>query len=299
MNQSPSRMPAAPIGGVRSTATGFLGRVCAAAVERAAAAERTESLAALRDRALATPPPPPFGAALRGGIIAEVKRASPSRGVIAPDRDAVAQARAYAAGGAAAISVLTEPVHFHGDLADVTAVAGTIDLPVLRKDFILTDYQLFEARAAGAAAALLLVAALDDERLAALIGVADEAGVEVLIETHDADEVARVTAVLDGVGGNSAPVVGVNARDLTRLSVDRSRFADLVDGLPDDAIVVAESGVTGPADVVAYVRAGADAVLVGEHLMRAADPAAATRALVNAASRTRPTSTSSDPTDAI
>jgi indole-3-glycerol phosphate synthase len=296
VNESLSPTPSAPAGDGRGHAAGFLARVCTEADERVAVAARAEPLAAQCARARATPPPPPFGAALRGGIIAEVKRASPSRGVIAAGRDAVAQARAYTAGGAAAVSVLTEPAHCHGDLADLTAVAGATDLPLLRKDFVRSAYQLFEARAAGAAAALLLVAALDAGRLEELIGVADEAGIEVLIETHDATEVARATAVLAGVDSRRPPVVGVNARDLTRLSVDRSVFADLVDGLPDGAIVVAECGVTGPADVEDYIRHGADAVLVGEHLMLATDPAAATRALVDAAQQARRTSVRSDPT---
>lgn len=263
--------------------SGFLAQVCAEAVERVAAAAHAEPLDALCARAHATPPPPPFGAALaHGGIIAEVKRASPSRGVIAADRDAVAQARAYAAGGAAAISVLTEPAHFDGSVGDLQAVAAAVDIPVLRKDFVVDAYQLFEARAAGAAAALLLVAPLDDARLAELIGAAAEAGIEVLIETHDATEVARAAAVLADIAHHRPAVVGVNARDLTRLSVDRSRFAELVGGLPEGVVVVAESGVTGPADVTDYRRAGAHAVLVGEHLMLADDPVAATRALVNA-----------------
>lgn len=261
----------------------FLARVCAEAVERVAAAAASEPFARLRERALAMPPPPSFAAALTGGVIAEVKRASPSRGVIAADRDAVAQARAYAEGGAAAISVLTEPAHFHGSLDDLAAVAGAVTVPVLRKDFVVDPYQLFEARVSGAAAALLLVAALDDARLAELAAAAVEAGIEVLIETHDAAEVERAAALVTGLPTVPAPVVGINARDLQRLSVDRSVFAGLVDALPPGAVVVAESGVTGPADVAAYMGAGADAVLVGEHLMVADDPTAATAALAEAA----------------
>lgn len=260
----------------------FLARVCAESAERVAAAARTEPLAALRDRAVATPPPPPFGAALEGGIIAEVKRASPSRGVIAAGRDAAVQARAYVAGGAAAVSVLTEPAHFHGSLDDLAAVAAAVSVPVLRKDFVVDPYQLYEARAAGAAAALLLVAALEQVRLAELVHTAADVGIEVLIEAHDAAEVERAAAVAAEVEGRAA-VVGVNARDLRRLSVERSRVATLVGGLPAGVIVVAESGVGGPADVTAYRRAGADAVLVGEHLMVSDDPTAATRALVEAA----------------
>jgi indole-3-glycerol phosphate synthase len=265
-------------------------------VERVAASARTEPLAALRARAAATPAPPSFGVALGGGIIAEVKRASPSRGVIAAGRDAVAQARAYVDGGAAAISVLTEPAHFHGSLDDLAAVAAAVPVPVLRKDFVVDPYQLYEARAVGAASALLLVAALEQARLRELVHAAADAGLEALIEAHDADEVARAAAVVAEVAGECSVVVGINARDLRRLSVDRSRFAALVDGLPDGVLIVAESGVTGPDDVVAYRRAGADAVLVGEHLMVADDPATATRALVAAARGAGRSSNLSDPT---
>lgn len=268
----------------------FLARACREAVDRVAAARRGEPLEALRARAGQTAAPPAFGAALAGGIIAEVKRASPSRGVIAADRDAAAQARAYAAGGAAAISVLTEPRHFHGHLDDLRAVTATVDIPVLRKDFVVDVYQVVEARAAGAAATLLMVAALSDGHLVDLLQAVAEAGIEALIETHTADEVARAHAAIAQVRWDRPPVVGINARDLRRLSVDRSRFAGLVGGLPDHAVVVAESGVSGPADVEAYLRAGADAVLVGEHLMRARDPEAATRDLVIAARRVQATS---------
>lgn len=268
-------------------ATGFLAQVCAEAVQRVATSARLEPLAALRERAAAAPTPPPFAAVLGGGVIAEVKRASPSRGVIAAGRDAVAQARAYVDGGAAAISVLTEPVHFHGTLDDLACVAAAVPVPVLRKDFVVDPYQLYEARAAGAAAALLLVAALEQARLLELAHAADDAGVEVLVEAHDPDEVARAADLAADIGDGRVLVIGVNARDLRRLSVDRSRFAALVGGLPRGVVIVAESGVTRVDDVVAYRRAGADAVLVGEHLMVADDPAAATRALVDAARETR------------
>jgi indole-3-glycerol phosphate synthase len=265
--------------------SGFLAHVCAQATTRVAAARRHESLDALRARAAATPVPPQFGAALRGGrVIAEVKRASPSRGVIVGDCDAPAQATAYVAGGAAAVSVLTEPEHFQGDLNDLRSVAAAVSVPVLRKDFIVDPYQLFEARAAGAAAALLLVAALDQPLLVALLAAARDAGIEALIETHDVAEAERAAAALSALPrGDRAPVIGVNARDLRRLSVDRGVFAAVVGALPTGVVVVAESGVDGPADVERYVSEGADAVLVGEHLMRTADPEAATRTLVEAA----------------
>ena len=262
----------------------FLAQVCAQARVRVAAAQRAEPLDALRDRALATAAPPAFGAALRGGrIIAEVKRASPSRGVIAGTCDAAEQAGAYVSGGAAAVSVLTEPAHFHGSLGDLSAVAAGVDVPVLRKDFVVDPYQVYEARAAGAAATLLLVAALDQSQLVTLLDTARSAGIEVLVETHDVAEAQRAAAALAAVPPLGAPVVGVNARDLRRLSVDRDVFAAVVGALPDGAVVVAESGVSGASDVMRYVRDGADAVLVGEHLMRADDPVAATRALATAA----------------
>jgi indole-3-glycerol phosphate synthase len=262
----------------------FLAQVCAQARVRVDAAQRAEPLEALRDRALATAAPPAFGSALRGGsIIAEVKRASPSRGVIAASCDAAEQAGAYVSGGAAAVSVLTEPAHFHGGLDDLRAVAAGVDVPVLRKDFVVDPYQVYEARAAGAAATLLLVAALDQSQLERLLETARSAGIEVLVETHDVAEAHRAAAAFAAVPPLGAPVVGVNARDLRRLSVDRGVFAAVVGALPDGAVVVAESGVSGVADVARYVRDGADAVLVGEHLMRADDPVAATRALATAA----------------
>ncbi|HEX6254626.1 MAG TPA: indole-3-glycerol phosphate synthase TrpC [Euzebyales bacterium] len=271
-----------PQGGARQ-ASSFLSRVCAEARERVADARRQEPLGALRTRAAGTADPPPFGPALRGGIIAEVKRASPSRGVIAADRDAATQARGYVDGGAAAISVLTEPGHFHGSLDDLAAVASAVPVPVLRKDFIVDAYQVYEARVAGAAAVLLLVAALDQAALVDLLHLAVDAGVDALVETHAADEVDRAVAAVAALPDGHPPVIGVNARDLRRLMVDRSRFAELAAMLPRGAVVVAESGVSGPADVAAYRRAGAHAVLVGEHLMLATDPVAATRTLVDAA----------------
>jgi indole-3-glycerol phosphate synthase len=262
----------------------FLAQVCAEARARVAVARRGEPLDTLRERARSTATPPAFGSALRGGrIVAEVKRASPSRGVIVDTCDAAGQATAYVAGGAAAVSVLTEPAHFHGHLRDLGAAASAVDVPVLRKDFTVDPYQVYEARAAGAAAVLLLVAALDQFQLERLLRTARDAGIEALIETHDVAEAERATAALEAVPPAVAPVVGINARDLRRLSVDRGVFAAVVGALPDHAVVVAESGVNGPADVERYVRDGADAVLVGEHLMRAKNPAAATRALSAAA----------------
>jgi indole-3-glycerol phosphate synthase len=269
----------------------FLAQVCAEAEARVALAVRSEPFEALRARATTLPEPPPFGAALRGGsIIAEVKRASPSRGRIVESCDALERARQFEAGGAAAVSVLTEPEHFRGSLADLQQVAAGVTLPVLRKDFIIDPYQLFEARAAGAAAALLLVGALEHTQLVQLLLTAQEAGVEPLIEIHGTAEVDRAVAALAVVPHNGRPpVIGVNARDLRRLSVDPEVFASTVGAVPDGAIVVAESGVHDPTDVEQYVRLGADAVLVGEYLMRAADPSSATAGLAAAARATAQT----------
>jgi indole-3-glycerol phosphate synthase len=222
-------------------------------------------------------PGPSLHDALAGpgvAVIAEVKRASPSKGPIAPGLDATAQARAYQRGGAAAVSVLTEPTRFAGSLADLEAVAAT-GLPALRKDFVVDRYQLWEARAAGAAAVLLIAAALDDHTLAALHEEAAAAGLDALVEVHDAEEAARAAAI-------GARIVGVNARNLRTFEVDPHAFARLRPSLPTGALAVAESGISTAEQVRAAAACGADAVLVGESLVRAADPAAAVAALVAA-----------------
>lgn len=248
---------------------------------RVAEAAAREPLADLRARAAAGPPPPSFRAALTGpgtAIVAEVKRASPSRGGLAAIPDPVARARSYVAGGAAAISVLTAPLGFEGSLADLEVVSD-LGVPTLRKDFVVDVRQVWEARAAGAAAVLLIAMALDDDHLRTLAAAASEADLDVLLEVHDAAEMARATAL-------GADLVGVNVRDLRDFSVDRGRFAPLAALRPSGAVLVAESGVEGPADVAGYAVAGADAVLVGEHLVRSEDPTAATAALVAAGSTT-------------
>jgi indole-3-glycerol phosphate synthase len=207
-------------------------------------------------------------------VIAEVKRASPSKGPIAPGLDAAAQARAYQHGGAAAVSVLTEPTRFAGSLDDLAAVSAT-GVSALRKDFIVDRYQIWEARAAGAAAVLLIVAALDDRTLAGLHDEAATAGLDALVEVHDADEAARAGAI-------GARIVGVNARNLRTFEVDPQAFARLRPSLPPHALAVAESGISTPEQIREAAACGADAVLVGESLVRAADPAAAVAALVAA-----------------
>jgi indole-3-glycerol phosphate synthase len=263
---------------------GFLAQVCAEARDRVAVDRAAEPTADVRTRALATPAPPRFAAALSGpdvALICEVKRASPSRGHMADIPDPAALAAAYADGGAAAISVLTEPAHFGGSERDLVAVTAALDLPVIRKDFTVDAHQVWQARAAGAAAVLLIVAALDDDALTGLQLVAAEADLDCLVETHAAAEVDRAVAAHARAGTGRPLVLGVNARDLVTLDVDTGHVARVraqVD-LPDGALLVAESGVRGPADVVAYAAAGADAVLVGEHVATAADPTAAVAAL--------------------
>jgi indole-3-glycerol phosphate synthase len=200
-------------------------------------------------------------------VIAEVKRASPSRGAMATIADPAALAADYERGGASTISVLTEGRKFLGSLADLEAVKARVSVPVLRKDFIADPYQVLEARAAGADVVLLIVAALEQRQLVALHDLAEQLGMRVLVEAHSADEVARG---LDA----GARVLGVNARDLTDFSLDRDLFGSLADRIPDGVVRVAESAVSGPADVAHYRAAGADVVLVGEALVTGADPAA-------------------------
>lgn len=208
-------------------------------------------------------------------VIAEVKRASPSRGQLAEITDPASLAADYEAGGAATISVLTERRRFGGSLADLRAVRNAVSVPVLCKDFILTSYQLWEARAAGADLALLVVAALTDNELVGLVDRARSIGLTPLVEVHDARQLARA---LDA----GADLIGVNARDLTTLKVDRDTFARLAPLVPDGVVRVAESGVRGPHDVLEYARAGADVVLVGETLVTGKDPRTAVADMVAA-----------------
>jgi indole-3-glycerol phosphate synthase len=259
-----------------STPDSFLARAVADAL--AASAARAASLPEPELRALAAGLPPARGlrAALAGpgvGLIAEVKRRSPSVGPIRPGLDPAELAGAYERGGASAVSVLTEPVHFGGSPADLEAVRAAVDLPVLRKDFVSSAYQLWEARAWGADAVLLIVAALGQAQLADLLAEADAAGLDALVEVHDGAEAASAAAA-------GATLVGVNARDLRTLEVDLGRFAAIAADLPPGAVVVAESGIRDRADVEAAAAAGADAVLVGETLVRADDPARAAAALL-------------------
>jgi indole-3-glycerol phosphate synthase len=205
-------------------------------------------------------------------VIAEVKRRSPSKGDLADIPDPAELAGRYAAGGAAAISVLTEERRFGGSLADLCAVRAAVDVPLLRKDFMVEPYQLLEARAAGADLALLIVAALDDDTLRRLHDEARDLGLTVLVEVHDEAETERAVAL-------GAELVGVNARNLRTLDVDHEAFARLAPLVPGDRVLVAESGITGPDDVATYVGLGARAVLVGEALVRGGDPEGAVRTM--------------------
>jgi indole-3-glycerol phosphate synthase len=227
--------------------------------------ERVRELAAAAPAAL---DPMPAFRSPGLSVIAEVKRRSPSKGDLAEIPDPAALAQAYAEGGADAISVLTEERRFDGSLDDLRAVRAAVATPLLRKDFIVTSYQLLEARAAGADLVLLIVAALDDPTLARLHREARELGMTVLVEVHDEGEIARALAT-------GAELVGVNARNLKTLEVDPDTFGRLVGLLPPDVVKVAESGVSGPADAARYAAEGADVVLVGEALVKDGDPAAA------------------------
>ena len=219
----------------------------------------------------------PMPAFRSGGVsvIAEVKRSSPSRGALATITDPAALASDYQAGGAATISVLTEQRRFGGSLEDLRAVRAAVDVPVLRKDFIVTSYQLWEARAAGADLALLIVAALTQNELESLVDRAGSIGLTPLVEVHDEDEVDRALAA-------GAELIGVNARNLKTLEVDRFAFARLARRIPDDVVRVAESGVRGPHDVFELAKQGAHVVLVGETLVTGADPRTAVADLVAA-----------------
>ncbi|HSE69958.1 MAG TPA: indole-3-glycerol phosphate synthase TrpC [Nocardioidaceae bacterium] len=242
--------------------------------EREAATPLDDVKAAARRAPDAIDPMPAYRSA-GVSVIAEVKRASPSKGALASIADPARLAGDYAAGGAATISVLTEQRRFGGSLADLRAVRAAVDIPVLRKDFIVTSYQLWEARAAGADLALLIVAALQQNQLESLVERAVSIGLTPLVEVHDEEEVDRA---LDA----GAQLIGVNARNLKTLEVDRDTFSRLAPRIPDDVVRVAESGVRGPRDVFEYAKQGAQVVLVGETLVRGKDPRTAVADLVAA-----------------
>ena len=261
-------------------ASDVLARICAD--KRAEVVRRKANVppAEIERRAAAATPARGFARRLRAAaatgrpaLIAEIKKASPSRGLIRADFDPVALATAYKAGGAACLSVLTDTPYFQGDDAHLVAARAAVDLPALRKDFTLDAYQVFEARAIGADCVLLIMAALDDRAATALAGTARDLGLDVLAEVHDSAELERALAIENAL-------IGINNRNLKTLAVDLATFEALAPRVPGDRFLVAESGIKQPADIGRLRRSGAKAFLVGESLMAKADVAAATRALL-------------------
>jgi indole-3-glycerol phosphate synthase len=257
-----------------SPPTGTLGDLVTKAYVRANALNHeTDSL---RARAESVPPAPSFAAALRRpdvALIAEVKRSSPSKGAINPHLDAVAQARTYADAGAAAISVLTEPDRFGGSVKDLADVAAAVSVPVLRKDFLVAPVQLYEARALGASAALLIARAVDPERLRELHEAGRSVGLELLVEVHTGDELDVALAI-------GARIIGVNNRNLETLHIDPLNATRIIPVVPRELVAIAESGMSCRDDVVRAAAVGADAVLVGSFVSASDDPAAAVEQLV-------------------
>jgi indole-3-glycerol phosphate synthase len=243
-------------------------RAARARVGEAELMHRVRTLPPVRSLAVALRRP--SGAPVR--VLAEIKRASPSAGPIRPGADPVAIARSYVDAGASALSVLTDRNYFDGDLAFLAPVHCAVDVPVLRKDFLVDSYQLAEARAAGADAVLLIVAALSDSQLAELAAGAAETGLEALVEVHDIREAERALAI-------GPRLLGVNHRDLATLTIDMTLTARIAPMIPSGVVLVGESGIRTASDVIALGAAGAHAVLVGESLMRAPDPGAALAAL--------------------
>ncbi len=257
----------------------ILTRILAAKAKEVAAARAAKPLAALRDEARAAPPVRDFAGALRrriaagaAAVIAEIKKASPSRGVLRPIFDPAAIAGRYEAGGATCLSVLTDRAYFQGAPEHLVAARAACSLPVLRKDFVLDEYQVVESRALGADCILLIAAALDDARLAALETSARQLGMDVLAEVHDAAELDRALHL-------TTPLIGINNRNLRTFNVALETTLDLLPRIPSERLVVTESGILASADVARMRGAGVHAFLVGEAFMRAADPGAALRAL--------------------
>jgi indole-3-glycerol phosphate synthase len=257
----------------------ILARILATKAEEVAAERRARPYAEVVAAARAAPAPRDFEAALRAriaaghaAVIAEIKKASPSRGVLREHFDPAAIARAYGAGGAACLSVLTDRPYFQGAPEYLTAARAACALPVLRKDFIVDEYQVAQARALHADAILLIVAALTDARLGALEACARDFGMAVLVEVHDAAELERALAL-------ATPLVGINNRDLRSFDVSLATTLDLAPRIPAGRLVVTESGILAPADVATMRAHGVHAFLVGEAFMRAEDPGAALAAL--------------------
>jgi indole-3-glycerol phosphate synthase len=257
----------------------ILARILATKADEIAAAKRARPLDELVSAARGQSPPRDFAGALRAkiatgrpAVIAEIKKASPSRGILRADFDPPAIAASYERGGAACLSVLTDCTYFQGEPAHLAAARAACGLPVLRKDFIVDEYQIAEAREMGADAILLIVAALPDARLSALEAFARELGMAVLVEVHDSAELSRALRL-------ATPLVGINNRDLRTFDVSLATTLDLVPAIPAGRIVVAESGILAPADVATLAAGGVKAFLVGEAFMRAPDPGAALSAL--------------------
>lgn len=209
-------------------------------------------------------------------VIAEVKRSSPSKGALAQISDPAALALSYQTGGATAVSVLTESRKFGGSLADLAAVRSAVNIPILRKDFTVDEYQIFEARAYGADIILLIVAALSDQQLSEYFAISKSLGMQVLVETHTLEEVERALTL-------DPEIIGVNARDLTTLKIDLGAFDKLALAIPEGVVKVAESGISSLSDVISYRKSGAEAILVGEALVKDGDPAQMIRDFINRA----------------
>lgn len=257
----------------------FLSDMARSSARRAAETASRVSLDAMRGLAMDTPAPD-APAWREFDLIAEVKRTSPSQGRLAGERiDIVAQARAYAEAGACLISVLTEPERFGGGEGDLRAIAGGAGAPVMRKDFLVEPYQVFEARAWGASAVLLIARILDDARLAAMLDASEEAGLTVLLEAFDGTDIDRAARA---IGGRPNVRLGLNCRDLATLQEDVSRFASLADRFPPGVARIAESGIATAEDTASVARLGYDGALVGTALMRADDPGALARAMLDA-----------------
>jgi len=261
--------------------TDVLARICADKRQHIARRKAERPLGDLLAAARTASPPRGFAdrlahAVARGrcGLIAEIKKASPSRGLIRGDFDPVALARAYQGGGATCLSVLTDEPYFQGRDEYLTAARAAVDLPVLRKDFMLDPYQILEARALGADCVLLIMAALADSQAAELENAAVEHGMDVLVEVHDDAELDRALKL-------KARLLGINNRDLKTLKVDLATTEKLAPRVPRNRLIVAESGLNNPADLARMHKVGASIFLVGESLMRQADVVAATRALLS------------------
>ncbi len=262
-----------------------LTKICAHKRDFVAARKAARPLADLKARLAEAPPPRGFidalrqhNAAGRHGLICEIKKASPSKGLIRADFDPPSLARAYAQGGASCLSILTDEKYFQGADDYLVAARGAVELPCLRKDFMLEPYQIFESRLLGADCVLLIMAALGDDQAAELEQLAVELGMDVLVEVHDGDELDRALSL-------ASPLIGINNRNLKTLSVDLATTETLAARIPDDRILVSESGLYSPEDLARMAACGASCFLIGESLMRQDDVTAATRALLAAPAR--------------